>query len=144
MARTQLNFRIPEHLSDALDSHSEQTGITKTDIIINALSAYLDVDTGIVDIQDILKRLEALESKFQALGKPAPKKESIQDETLTDPAELGELITKQEASMLTGYSVNYFSGIFHRKDIYEVSKRGKEGLYRKDEILERIGFKGQL
>jgi predicted DNA-binding protein len=135
MAKIQLNFRIPEQLATALDEHSQKTGQSKTFIIIEALGKHLNVDTGIVDLQDLLKRLEALESKFQALGNPEPKKEII-------PDELPELITKREASQLTGYSVNTLHRSLSENEIHEVSKRGHAGLYRKSEILERIGIKG--
>jgi len=90
--------------------------------------------------------LEALEAKFKG-----SQKNTVQNKAKVQPErekkveinvdELGELITKQEASVLTGYSVNTLNRTFSQNDILQVSKRGKAGLYRKNEILERIGRK---
>jgi len=144
MGKTQLNVRLPEGILEALDKRANKTGESKTDIVYKALASHLGIGSTEPDISDIVKRLERLETKFKQ-GTPSdqndPMKTSDQNDHKLTPDELGELITKSEAAELTGYSENYFSGIFHRKGIYEISKRGKAGLYRKDEIMERIGIK---
>jgi len=143
MTKNQLNIRIDTDLSSKLDEHSEETGKTKTAIVSEAIASYLNVDTGTPDINDVVKRLERLERKFQKSPTPAPKKqnEPLQDDAPVQPDELGELITKKEAEALTGYSVNTLNRTFSQKGVHEVDKRGKAGLYRKSDIIDKIGFK---
>ena len=146
MGKSQLNIRIGEALADALDKRTESTGKTKTAIVSEALASYLDVDAEKSELDIIRERLEALEAKFKG-----SQKNTVQNKAKVQPErgkqveinvdELGELITKQEASSITGYSVNTLNRTFSQNNILEVEKRGKAGLYRKDEVLNRIGIK---
>ena len=146
MGKSQLNIRIGEALADALDKRTESTGKTKTAIVSEALASYLNVDAEKSELDIIHERLEALEAKFKG-----SQKNTVQNKAKVQPErgkqveinvdELGELITKQEASSITGYSVNTLNRTFSQNNILEVEKRGKAGLYRKDEVLNRIGIK---
>jgi len=137
MGKEFLGVRIDSELKAKLDRQAKENEETVTELTERALASYLQVDITKPDIFDIDKRLRALESKFRTPQKTTPKKE----QPVINPDELGELITKQEAAALTGYSVNTLNRTFSQNDIFEVSKKGKAGLYRKDEILERIGIK---
>jgi len=139
MTKNQLNIRIDTDLSSKLDEHSEKTGNTKTAIVSEAIASYLNIDTGANDLTDVYKRLERLERKIGTQQKTTPKKKDPLPPV--PPEELGELITKKEAEALTGYSVNTLNRTFSQKGVHEVDKRGKAGLYRKSDILEKIGFK---
>jgi predicted DNA-binding protein len=135
MNKVQVNFRIPESLSDALDEKAEETGKTKTSLLCDALSAYLNIDTDTPDLSDILARLERLERKFEDTPKEPPKKKEV------DPDKLGELITMDEITELTGYSKSTLSSKLSRESISAVKRidGNRAGLYSKDEILEKIG-----
>jgi len=139
MAKTFIGVRIEPEIKEKLEAEAERTGLTLTEITERALSAYLDVDTGANDLTDVYKRLERLERKIGTQQKTTPKKKDPLPPV--PPEELGELITKKEAEALTGYSVNTLNRTFSQKGVHEVDKRGKAGLYRKSDIIEKIGFK---
>jgi len=137
MAKNQLNIRINEALSDALDKHSEQTGKTKTDIVSEALASYLGTGSTEPDIRDVIKRLEALESKFQQ----TPKTALLSDRVIIEPDEFGDVITLEEMAELTGYKKMTLVSKLSRANITAVDRidGNKAGLYSKEEVLERIG-----
>lgn len=135
MAKTQLNVRLPETLIQALDKQSEATGKNKTDIVYQALAGHLGMDPTPAGLPDIIKRLEALEAKIESRPITTPKEIPI------NPAGLGDLITKEEASQITGYSVATFHRSFSQQGITQKGKRGQAGLYSKEEILDKIGIK---
>jgi hypothetical protein len=41
MAKSQIAVRIPPSLLEALNRYVEETGITKTEVIVSAIAAYL-------------------------------------------------------------------------------------------------------
>lgn len=41
-AKSQIAVRIPPSLLEALNRYVEETGITKTEVIVSAIAAYLD------------------------------------------------------------------------------------------------------
>lgn len=66
MARSQLNIRIPPDLEEKIQSHAQEAGITKTDIMLNALWQYfgsseeLTLKQQLVDLQRRVAQLETL------------------------------------------------------------------------------------
>ncbi len=66
MSKIQLAVRIPEKLQEKLDNYIDQTGATKTEVVINALGQYLDCNENVPFSQrmaEFERRLAALEAK---------------------------------------------------------------------------------
>jgi len=62
MPKPFISARIPEAVNSAIDKRSEQTGESRTDILLNALSNYLEGDIKAPISVD--ERLSALEEEF--------------------------------------------------------------------------------
>ena len=70
-----LSGRIPEKLWDAVDSNAKSTGRTRTEVMIAAVSQYLELPNPIFDLhsktaeieQNLVAIEEQLKDKFQAL-----------------------------------------------------------------------------
>ncbi|NBC04782.1 MAG: hypothetical protein GVY20_13890, partial [Bacteroidetes bacterium] len=125
MNKVQVNFRIPESLSDALDEKAEETGKTKTSLLCDALASYLNIDTDTPDLSDIVKRLDRLERKFEDTQKKEVEstvKDSQSTKKEVDPDKLGELITMDEMASLTGYSKSTLSSKLSRESISAVKR----------------------
>lgn len=143
MDKEQLNVRISKALADKLDQESATTGRSKTWIVTAAVSDYLDVPHEAKDIETLHERLTALESKFERLqDKPVSKEKESRTEYIPphERDDFGELITKEEASEMTGYAVGSLSRTLSVKGIHIKSRDGKKGLYSKAEIMDKIGY----
>lgn len=145
MSKSQLNIRISTDLATALDKEADSTGKTKTTIVSDALSAYLDLPDDTSDIDTIRKRLEQLERKVDELSYQPKRieapKEVPKEVPLTDAATLGNLITLDEISSLTGYTKSTLVSKMSRAGIHAIKRVGgnKAGLYDKNEIMDKIG-----
>ena len=141
MEKNQLNIRIDKALSDALEKHSEQTGKTKTAIVLSALASYLEIGSTEPELSDIVKRLEALESKFKQRTPPPKTVTTTTDRGQIDPDDFGDVITLEEMAELTGYKKMTLVSKLSRANITAVDRvdGNKAGLYSKEEVLERIG-----
>ena len=62
-----LGVRIPPELHEALMAKIENTGQSKSDIVIQALSAYLGIATQHQKLEDLETRLSKLERKLEQL-----------------------------------------------------------------------------
>ncbi|MFM6196841.1 MAG: hypothetical protein ACKPEN_20325 [Planktothrix sp.] len=62
-----LGVRIPPELHEALMAKIENTGQSKSDIVIQALSAYLGIATQHQKLEDLETRLSTLEQKLEQL-----------------------------------------------------------------------------
>ncbi len=140
MGKNQLNIRIDKALSDALDKRSEQTGKTKTAIVLSALASHLEIGSTEPDISDVVKRLEALEAKFQQRT-PPPKTALLSERVIIESNEFGDVITLDEMEQLTGYKKMTLVSKLSRANITTVDRidGNKAGLYSKEEVLQRIG-----
>ena len=65
MPKPFASARIPEHLNEALEKRSKDTGEGRSAIIINALAAYLGTDIKPVD--DTEKRFKSLETRLSKI-----------------------------------------------------------------------------
>jgi hypothetical protein len=63
MNTVQLGVRIPLHLNNQLTSYVAQTGISKTQVVINALASYL----GCAEDVPLNERVTRLEARLTAL-----------------------------------------------------------------------------
>jgi predicted DNA-binding protein len=63
MNTVQLGIRIPTNANQHLNAFIEQTGISKTEIVVNALAAYLGCISGI----SITERMASIEAKVTLL-----------------------------------------------------------------------------
>lgn len=59
--------RIPHHLNDQLQAFCQQTGKTQSDVIRDALSAYLGVNSP-ESIESLQKRVASLEQQYKKLA----------------------------------------------------------------------------
>jgi predicted transcriptional regulator len=141
MIKNQLNIRINADLLSELDNLSEETGKTKTAIISEALASHLGLDIAKTDTGYILKRLEALEAKFESLnrGKPEAQPKPVVDK---QPKSYGELVTIEQAAEITGYAVSTLSSKLSRAGVQVVERvdGNRAGLYSKAEILDKVGI----
>jgi len=171
MSKEYLGVRINPEIKKKLELEAESRGKTITELTEQALSAYLNIDTDKSELAIIRERLDALETKFEhheivvaeleaylseddkrydgvverlnaleRIERPK-KKQSREPKPVLNTDDLGELITKKEAVQLTGYSVNTLNRTFSQNGVAQVDKRGKEGLYSKQDVLEKIGIK---
>ncbi|MBE9144324.1 ribbon-helix-helix domain-containing protein [Planktothrix mougeotii] len=62
-----LGVRIPPELNEALMARVETTGQSKSDIVIQALSAYLGIATQHQKLENMETRLSTLELKLEQL-----------------------------------------------------------------------------
>ena len=62
-----LGVRIPPELHVALMAKTETTGQSRSDIVIQALSAYLGIATQHQKLEDLETRLSTLEQKLEQL-----------------------------------------------------------------------------
>lgn len=74
MSKPFFSGRIPQDLLDAVEAHCSETGESKTDVLINALSNYLKHPTKTTPIED---RLSLLEDRVAALEKKQNRKTGI-------------------------------------------------------------------
>ena len=137
MEKTPYTIRLDSVLLELIKSIAEQRGETVTAIFEQALKSFLSAPNRKDDQVSDPSQIEALRQRVERLEAIVINK----PDTAIDTDQFGELITKQEASILTRYSVNTLNRTFSQNNILEVGKRGKAGLYRKDEVLNRIGIK---
>lgn len=94
MPKPFISARIPEAVNSAIDKRSEQTGESRTDILLNALSNYLEGDIKAPISVD--ERLSALEEEFTQfkteLASP------IQTTLLDNNSDLGSTIHSHSTS----------------------------------------------
>lgn len=135
--RIELQTKLKlEHIAEA-----NQESVSKT--IRRAIDAFLSGDTSRTTLEGMNKRLTALESKFERLqDKPVSKAKESRTEYIPphERDDFGELITKEEASEMTGYAVGSLSRTLSVKGIHIKSRDGKKGLYSKAEIMDKIGY----
>lgn len=62
-----LGVRIPPELHEALMARMETTGQSKSDIVVQALSAYLGIATQHQKLENLETRLSTLELKLEQL-----------------------------------------------------------------------------
>ena len=137
MEKKPYTIRLDSELLELIKSIAEQRGETVTAIFEQALKSFLSAPNRKDDQVSDPSQIEALRQRVERLEAIVANK----PDTAIDTDQLGELITKQEAAAITGYSVNTLNRTFSQNNILEVEKRGKAGLYRKDEVLNRIGIK---
>lgn len=92
MASPFFSGRIPQELYDRIDQHIKESGEGKTQILINALSAYLGVETSKpsnVSTDLFLSELESLKDRVSLLERSHPKLLSL----LSDDNSDNKLIT---------------------------------------------------
>ncbi len=63
MASLQFSIRLPEKLDERLNAYAQQTGTTKTRVMIDALAHYL----GCADDVPLIRRVFELEERMAAL-----------------------------------------------------------------------------
>ncbi len=63
MAKSQIAVRVPSSLLAELNNYVEETGISKTEVVVSALAEYL----GHTDSVPLNKRVAELEEKFASL-----------------------------------------------------------------------------
>ena len=63
MNTVQLGIRIPSNLNERLTTFMEQTGISKTDVVISALASYL----GCTEEISLTERMASIEAKIAPL-----------------------------------------------------------------------------
>ena len=63
MAKSQIAVRVPPKLLAKLNSYVEQTGTSKTDVVVSAIAQYL----GCAEIVPLTQRMAALEVKVEEL-----------------------------------------------------------------------------
>ena len=63
MNTVQLGIRIPANLNDHLTAFMEQTGISKTEVVVSALASYL----GCTEEISLTDRMASLEAKMAQL-----------------------------------------------------------------------------
>jgi hypothetical protein len=81
MASPFFSGRIPQDLYDHIEQHTQETGESKTQILINALSAYLGHKLPVsssLEIEGIKTRLAALESAVKEIQTTQPKGDRYQ------------------------------------------------------------------
>jgi hypothetical protein len=66
MTKSQVAVRIPPSLLQELNSYVEQTGMSKTDVIVSAIAQYLGC-TSVVPLSQRMAKLEAKVEELQAL-----------------------------------------------------------------------------
>lgn len=63
MNSVQLGIRIPTHLNQRLTDYIERTGLSKTEVVINALASYMGCSEEI----PLNERVASLEAKMMVL-----------------------------------------------------------------------------
>jgi predicted DNA-binding protein len=63
MASLQFSIRLPEKLDERLNAYAQETGTTKTRVMIDALAHYL----GCADDVPLIRRVMELEERIAAL-----------------------------------------------------------------------------
>ncbi len=63
MNTVQLGIRIPANLNEHLTTFTEQTGISKTEVVVSALASYL----GCTEEISLTERMASLEAKMAQL-----------------------------------------------------------------------------
>ena len=134
--------RIDEDLLNEVQNIAEQRGETVTSIFEQALESFLsapniedDIPIDSAEIEALKRRVDRIEATLKK-PKTKPKPEPIR----TD--DVGELITLEQASALTGYSKGTLSPKFSRLGITAVDRvdGNRAGLYSKAEILDKVGY----
>ncbi len=70
MNTVQLGIRIPANLNQRLSDFMEQTGISKTDVVVSALASYL----GCTEEISLTERMASIEAKVAMLEAMAKEK----------------------------------------------------------------------
>jgi predicted DNA-binding protein len=70
MNTVQLGIRIPSSLNQRLTAFMEQTGMSKTEVVVNALASYIGC-TDEISITDRMASIEAKMALLEALVKQA-------------------------------------------------------------------------
>ena len=144
MASPFFSGRIPQDLYDRIEQHTKETGENKTQVLINALFAYLSYEmpklgkSNIADIELIKDRISLLESSMVELRESSVrvKQMSLLDSfpdntdnisiTETDNSDNkpdnGEvIITTKEVTELTGIPRKTLEG-YKNRDAFPISK----------------------
>lgn len=156
--KKQYTVRLEPELLETVKEKADKQGISITELFEKALSAYVGNPKSEANTSTLLERVEALEAKFHQLKEDdehqdisftKPKKK-LQNKKIDssgigelDPADLPELITIQQISQLTGYAVSSLRSKLSRVGVEAVDRIGgnRGGLYDKQEILDKVGFK---
>lgn len=88
-ARPFFSGRIPQELYDKVEDHLKQTGVSKTDVLIVALSAFLDFPVQITPSNPLEERVAKLEERLAEMDDllreiPELKKSIITNDNRTD------------------------------------------------------------
>ena len=98
MASPFFSGRIPQELYDRIDQHIKESGEGKTQILINALSAYLGIEISKPKSSgvnaDFLSELENLKERVSLLERSQPQQLSLLS---TDNTHDNEVITKSKS-----------------------------------------------
>lgn len=68
MKAAQLGIRIPYSLNERLNAFIEETGMSKTEVVVNALASYMGC-TEEVSLTERIASIEAKVARLEALGK---------------------------------------------------------------------------
>ena len=63
MATQQLNLKVPVSIYQRLDEYVERTGVTKTEVVVNALAQYLGCEENVA----LLQRVAHIEARLAML-----------------------------------------------------------------------------
>lgn len=138
--------RLDDSLLNQIQDKADKEGETVTSIFEQALESFLSAPNDKPNIGNLLKRVERLEASL--IHTPPQKKQrsaSTKGKTpqpRKDPELLGELITQDEASEITGYTKSTLSSKISKENIKAVKRidGNRAGLYDKQEILDKIGY----
>ena len=141
----QINFRLGSDEFNTLQNYANNNELKQSDVIRKAIKAYIKSPNLTSKSSDLLDRINALEKRTKALEEKdflTLKKEpesinyySARSLPLVDFEK--ELLTIEEVASITGYGIKSISGVLSRNGIKKVSRIGKKGLNRKNEILEK-------
>jgi hypothetical protein len=68
MSKSQLGVRIPNTLLNKLNSYTQETGTSKTEVVVSAIAEYL----GYADSVPLSQRMRELEKRVAALEGKKP------------------------------------------------------------------------
>lgn len=142
-----ISFKLTEPEKKGFTDYCNKRGLSISEGLRELIVDTIELTPNRVDLLTLLKRVEALESIVGAKrsGQKPPPKRTIKSDPASNknPDNFKDLITINEASEITGYSVSTLSSKFSRENISakERIKGNRGGMYSKKEILNKIGSK---
>ncbi|WP_035140705.1 hypothetical protein [Fischerella sp. PCC 9605] len=76
MARPQIVIRLPHYLFEHLNTYIEQTGASKTEVVVGALAHYLGCGENL-PLSQRVAQLEARMAQLEALMKKSVKSQAV-------------------------------------------------------------------